>query len=654
MTETARRIPALRLAAVLLLAGHGGLAAQGSPDSLGTVWFRPTVARDRITASVAEYLARAVDPVRWRPYVVKAGTTIDGLIQEAYGLDASFGRTIDVMRGLITQASDITEPTALRVGDTLFLPPVPRLMAARPGLLLEQAWNADSGTVGPPREFRARRRRTPPSEWELRGYPGQLEDIATIVASSAGSEAELAAIVDEEPRDQVASAELGEDVAEPEEDDTVAPDAPKAPEGVAAPAVDVPPDLGLGNLQPAGRLVLVDFFRDPDGCGHGRLVWRSAARMFQELGVPHFMAALDTVEVEATADLAGFNRYIDAFARRDQEVDPENERKLKEYATKAMEKARNPALQNPVSLLYVQAVWDSLLRRRDATVISSSFTIKGVRFQAIPAQAVPRNRAILLSAVGERMKWEGGNEDRWEQLPYSNYRQPQQAYVNLDKTRFPTLLVGGMTRKGTRFGFWSEKGAVPVLDLAEVAPDQECDQRRLGTSFSAPRLAALVFVAIARWRADGLEVPDYTTLLWRLAATADIKPRLLGVFPVPGPPIPALLVAPPGRFLVNAAGRRVQLKSIKGSVTLSGPDGARTAAVNVGDAEFSGLVLSREADYLLLENKTAVPKWQPGRVSEVDIEVTTAGEPCNAAGETACRFTTRDSLTAQLRRVGRM
>ncbi|MFN8647766.1 MAG: hypothetical protein U0104_13440 [Gemmatimonadales bacterium] len=654
MTDRAHLPRACRLVALLLLAGSGVLAAQEAPDSLATVWFRPTVARDRTTASVAEYLARAVDPARWRPYVVRAGTTIDGLIHEAYGLDASFTRTMGVMRELILQASDIVEPTALQVGDTLLLPPVPRLMAVQPGLLLEQAWNADSGTVGRPREFRARRRRTPATEWAIRGYPGQLEDVTEIVTSLANSPDELAAIVDEEPRDQVANADLGEDAADPVEEGDLEPGAAKEPGEVSAEGVEPPLDLGLGNLQPVGRLVLVDFFRDPDGCGHGRLVWRSAVQVFQELGIPQFVAALDTVEVDAMANQAGFQGYIDAFARRDREVDPENERKLKEYAAKAMEKARTAGMPNPVSLLYVQALWDSLLRRRDATVVSSSFTIRNVRFQAIPAQSIRRNQAIFLSAVGERKKGEGGTEDRWEHLPFSNYRQPQQAYLNLDKGRFPTLLVGGMTRDGARFGYWSEKGTVPVLDLAEAGADELCLTPKRGTSFSTPRLAALVFVAIARWRADGLEVPDYTTLLWRLAATANIKPRLLGVFPVPGPPTPALLVAPPGRFMVNAAGRRVPLKSIKGTATLAGPDGARTAVVNLGDAEFSGLVLSREADYLLLENKTAVPKWQPGRLSDLDIELTTDGGACNAAGETTCRFTTRAAMAAELRRIGRM
>lgn len=358
--------------------------------------------------------------------------------------------------------------------------------------------------------------------------------------------------------------------------------APSPP--VAEVSNEVRASLGLLKSGTKLKYYIIDFFHSPDStaCGHGQKVLEVAHQTVTRYGASAIIADIVPLEADFFADKKAsaklISEYIATFRAK-------AIRKTLTSALNSLEKQKRPPESGKyyLSVLYLQALYNQILSKGDAAIISTSIygqLLDG--FNLLPEKFYEKKTdVIMLTAASDDPTT---IED--------TYLEPIRAFWER-RQEYGLVIVGAINGNG-KFGMTSQNGdgvtTVGPASGGAVAdkcfnPDADC-----GTSFATPFVASEILLARQYWQAKGFK-PEAREVITRLMLSSDLNPEVTASYSAGGIPRLEKLILIDGTYVSTSNGQIQKVKCTDCSIRIKQGSSIQTYALQRGRNGFSGLQL---------------------------------------------------------------
>jgi hypothetical protein len=556
---------------------------------------------DSLSALQAQLL-RVAQGADWEELTVKNPTSVGGLASLFYSnRSEDFGQ----LKTNIETRNQMDADRVLQKGDRISLPPVPAIPEGAPNSDIVQVFDI-AGRKSSPKSI-ATGNRLPLSDdvlrhsssWVLTGRKSAISALVASLPESARSEITQAAY--QGPTDQVGNLIL------------LGPATCRESKPVVAREFSSTAFLSSTQAAaPAARLYVLDFFdpqtTPPGSCPHGQKVLEVIKQAFEKYGKANlFTTNVVQIELDFFRHAAAQSHFIEDYIRLNGGA---NQTFLFDVlaALKKKDVSTVGAYETPI--LYLRAIYDAIARDTNATVVSSAFYTESDGYAILPDSFKPTSTPILVSAVDDNE----GDIDSFELEPLKGL------YVG--RRDFPVLLVGGALTDGSTFGMTSGRGdGVSCLGIGNgwgegascIRPQDK------GTSFSAPSVAVMVFLARLSWNSGARQMSG-TSARDRVLHSVEILPTDPTGYLSPGVPNFAWLADTSRILMVRGDGNASECQSVEGSISYTHPGkrGQFSVPFQPGSDGVSGVQQSGGTSYIF---DNAQKRWLPITITALSLTV---------------------------------
>jgi hypothetical protein len=368
-------------------------------------------------------------------------------------------------------------------------------------------------------------------------------------------------------------------------------------------------DLTGGDV---GKYYVVDYFQGD--CPHGKKVLDVARLTVAQYAGGRLTENVLPIEVDFYADQANarqlISRYIGSFPSP-------NVRRQLQMLLDSIRTRRPDGASIRVPVLYLQAIYASLIELPDTSIVSSSFyvTFDGTAF--LPSEYVRESPVLLLSAV---LDDPGYVED-------ANVTEPIRTYW--DRRRdYGLVLVGAEVAAGTPLGMTSRDGdGVTTLGRAHgwETPTSCIKQSDAGTSYATPSIGARLFLARGLWNSAGVKVSSMEAKV-RLLLAGQLLPDYVGQYASAGRPALDRLARLRGSYAITTTAAVAEIAAVQGFIDVKAATstGVERFFLGRGLARFAGLHLGSSGAFIFRE---ALMRWEKVEVAGLSLQGIRDGQP---------------------------
>jgi hypothetical protein len=610
---------------------------------------RPSALSDSAIAVILRELVARADSSRWIAVTVDSGQSLSGIVYEHFRVGDTFRKAAGrVLQDAVAEFNRLPEDRLLKRGQRLFLPPVPQF-PERPALGAEvtgqQTWDKSGagmrGVGGIVSELPRRgslqnigREIHTAPEWRIslpyaRGdsafqrFQNRLAAVQSSVFVNMREAGDVLA-----PATVPTEIDLGSDSTWESRPD---------PAQVIERAIDPAPGV---------TLFLLDFFQNR--CGHGDQVRQVAEESLRRMGLARLVSdgRIITIDLDLRFDTLGKRKIVSRWLATDGAKWSKYQRDDWEKAYNRSVVAASTASDRVVSMLYYQAVMDSVRRTGGRKVVSSSFQVVAEGMGPFRTLEFPETTIEFYFSAS------GNDEQALETLGDWDRRQPQNTYFATAE-RFPLYLVAGELPSGRRAGNWSDdaKWGVPFVGLAGGWGGRgTCvNPGKYATSYSSPALAAMLFGALHVWQDQGLKLNHRRPVLTRLIAAAAPNDRLIDRHAVPGHPDSRKLLLGRGTYVRAGDGTHHTFPTpvVTGTIDIRLGNQTTTFAfpAKTGDDVLWSLAFRNDKMFFA---SSRLNEWARGTVTRVNLVVPSGLPSCPVTEGASCTITSPEALRSVL------
>lgn len=391
----------------------------------------------------------------------------------------------------------------------------------------------------------------------------------------------------------------------------------------------LPLDLNVGQYYIVDFFAQKDLVRNPSDnqiytCSHGALVEAVARKSLKEYGADSLQSKIHVKEfnyflapqedknlIEEYINKAGFAPSMKILKQKELE-------ELKTYVPDINKKQ--------TSMLYIQALYWSLLSKPDTAVISSSTYAKFDFYQPMPITFDQTSAVPLLNAV-----LNDANSD------INNPQYQPLRYFFDTGVKLPTVLVGatkGQSHEG--MSDIQRKGGVTSIAPGSWVVPIQCDEGTVelniwGASFATPALGAMLLTAKSYWRAKGKEPNNALDMRRRLLLAGEPREDFIGFFASGGIPSLKKLLVSDKPFLIDKSGAIKDVVFAPGQSTIT--LGATTVDLKNPDESLriSGIVVNTVPTDAATCNAfvffEASKRWECRAITDLSINLVDESKP---------------------------
>jgi hypothetical protein len=616
----------LRIAIATQFASATVVVAQ---DSAVSLVFRPGFVSDSALVHVVRELVKNSAQDKWETIRVNEGDNLSEIVYRHYRLGDTYrGVSGRFLQDTIATVNGLDSDRTLQVGQELKLPPIPKFPERPTSNIagLQQVWDqgemsvfraakTEPVTVNSNKSFDA----NAAAEWRItlnyafgdvqyKNFQRELLKVSPSIFLDM-----------REAVDQVLKVELDE------------------PAALMGDTVWSSPIEPVANVEIHEThnitLFLLDFFQE--NCGHGAQVYQVAQEALKEIGLAQLISSNQIVRIDLDAryDQASkrrlFNRFLDTTKGWTSAQKNSWRRQFEQSLTDA-----TGASDRVVSMLYYEAVMDSVRRTPGSRVVSSSFRVLSQGMGPFLSLDFPPTEFELYFSAS------GNDEKDAESLGDWSRRQPQNTYYSTSP-RYPLFLVAGQKPSGARVGVWSRTTpwGVPFVGRAGRWGGSGCVSRDVyATSYASPAVAAVVFGALNVWHQAGLRVRDRDEIVRRLLSAADPVTPLLSYHAAPGPLNPAKLFLTTGTYVRTADSKSVSSPTrATGQISIRTNEGISDLSIGRSNASPSLWALQITGDSVsFLSSSTRY--WRRGKIDTVNLTIPLTLPGCRNQINTGCEI----------------
>jgi hypothetical protein len=410
----------------------------------------------------------------------------------------------------------------------------------------------------------------------------------------------------------------------------VGPGPAPSPAESSLPAPDqLPLDLSVGQYYIVDFFAQKDLVRNPSDdriytCSHGAQVEAVARKSLKEYGADALQSKIHVKEFNYFLAPQEDRNLIEEYINNAGFSPSMKVRKLKELEELKTYVPDNTKKQT--SMLYIQALYWSLLSKPDTAVISSSTYAKFDFYQPMPITFDQTSAVPLLNAV-----LNDANSD------INNPQYQPLRYFFDTGIKLPTVLVGatkGQSHEG--MSDIQRKGGVTSIAPGSWVVPIQCDEGTVelniwGASFATPALGAMLLTAQSYWRAKGKEPNNALDMRRRLLLAGEPREDFIGFFASGGIPSLKKLLVSDQPFLIDKSGAIKEIAFAPGQSTIT--IGSTTVDLKKPDESLriSGIVVNSVPTDAVTCNAfvffEASKRWECRAITDLSLNLVDESKP---------------------------
>src|SRR5579863_156628 len=537
--------------------------------------FEPSAIADSVLADLILKLSlRIRNSANWPVRVVPAGLTVLSLVHEEYGIGADRPLTRYLLAGLIASSNQLALSEAIPSGTRLFLPPAPRLTTraahskdytqfiswSSPLVVLastDRVWSKPNDVV------RGQGDLSDASSWTVYGSSTEL---ATLIPVAEGLNAGDPSPVIILPL----AAQTKPDIS-PEEPATAA--GALGTNEFVAPAAQADSAShswtpGMVNAELSRvHFYLLDYFtpHGDESCAHGRKVLDVVRWTLKSLGIDVDTSALASSVMHWDLDFAHEpDTAAERMKKYSAKYSADNQATILDRI-KAVVESKVDSTDLPYDAFYLRTLYSLAMTDTLAGVISMSFAAEPRSEKVFPESYGASSRVVVINAAMDAER----NIDSTKVDPFRE--------MLLYGRATGAIIVGGALGDTGWVGMYSKSGlGITVVGQAAGYSGDCISPEDKGTSFAAPEIGTLAFLAMAHLRGSADRVAA-SEMRHRIELSSRIRSRYVNHVASAGLPQLALLVRGPGAHAIRHDGRidDVVIDESQSSITLKYPDGRK-------------------------------------------------------------------------------
>ena len=539
-------------------------------------------------------------------YVVQNGDTVSGIINARYGYYASalYSKTYSAIEGSVKTLNSLSENATLREGQQLSLPNLPR----RPFTAVQHPRAVQVMSLDDPEV--ALHSMGPQTKTTTPHDPEKLKSgVAWVVR---GTSPQLNQFLHQLPP-ETARAEAGNAIYVGYPDLTLPVQEPAVTQIATAPPILLAnpnlPNLSLLSDSDSGKYYVIDFFKRVAAglsCPHGQMVMEVAKQVLESSGAGVLTGDLMPIELDFYGQKSSGEAILRAYTSK---FAPDVKAYLDSMVSDLLK--NQPAANTlVVPLMYVQAVYDSLLSRGDTGVISSSFWLRADIARFLPTTYTTSSPQILVSAVSSDYRY----------VEDAVTEEPTRSYFDL-RHDYGVLLVGALDAQQQPIGMVSRAGDGVTCLHSGVGWGQQGSCIRpsdAGTSFSTPAISTELFIARAFWKHQTGVLISAKESRSRLMLSSEIIPTEAQLYGSAGIPVLARLLNTTS-YVVSTAGVITAVMAPVGFIrgTLDGDQSE--SLLGFGNAQVRGLQVVGDDVYVFVDGGL---RWRKIGLTAISLRIT--------------------------------